>query len=690
MKLGLQSKLLVPTLAAVILSMGLSSFFSYRKASEEIWNELVNSSQNIANSVSKGMTIYVEDIKAITLTQSRTIRVGAMFSSPEPSEEIKQAASKSLAELKEFDSSVGGAVLLNSKGDTILSTDPQFGSNVSDRDYFKRAMNGEANISEPLMSRTTGKPVFIVAAPVKSGGKVAGVLYVRLDLAKFTQDMILPVKVGQTGYAYMVDKSGMVFSHPDNERILKQNISEQDWGKKVLSMDKGVVSYESQGIMKSVIFTKEKTTGWTVAVTVNGEDIARASSSVRNTTLVFGGAGILLVSLIILFIVRQVIKDLAANVAFAGAVAEGDLDRSLTVERHDELGKLSESLKIMVSKLKEMIETSNHKTKEAEHQTELARQAMAQADEARAKAETAKQEGMLAAADKLEGVVAIVSTASEELAAQVDESSRGAEEQAKRTGETATAMEEMNATVLEVARNAGQAAETSMQAKQKAESGAGVVGQVVEGIDHVMTQAQELKTDMNTLGKQAEGISQIMTVINDIADQTNLLALNAAIEAARAGEAGRGFAVVADEVRKLAEKTMSATREVGDAISGIQQGTKKNVGNVENIGRLIEEATSLANKSGEALKEIVGLVDMASDQVRSIATAAEEQSAASEEINRSIEDINRISSEVSEAMRQSAHAVGEMAEQAQVLNGLIDELKSDGQDGGGRQLSLPR
>jgi methyl-accepting chemotaxis protein len=206
----------------------------------------------------------------------------------------------------------------------------------------------------------------------------------------------------------------------------------------------------------------------------------------------------------------------------------------------------------------------------------------------------------------------------------------------------------------------------------------------------VMTQAQELKTDMNTLGKQAEGISQIMTVINDIADQTNLLALNAAIEAARAGEAGRGFAVVADEVRKLAEKTMSATREVGDAISGIQQGTKKNVGNVENIGRLIEEATDLANKSGEALKEIVGLVDMASDQVRSIATAAEEQSAASEEINRSIEDINRISSEVSEAMRQSAHAVGEMAEQAQVLNGLIHELKSDGKDGGGRQLSLPR
>jgi len=690
MKVGLQTKLLTPTLATVILTMGLSSYFSYRKASEEIWNELVNSSQNIAHSVSKGLTIYVEDLQAITLTQSRTVRIGAMFASPDPPEETKLAAVKSLIELKEFDSSIQAANILNAKGDTILSTDPQASGNFSDREYFKRAMKGEANVSEPFMSRATGKPVFSVAAPVKSGDKVVGVLYARVDLAGFTDDMIVPVKVGQTGYAYMVDKTGLIFSHPDKERILKQNISEQDWGKKVLSQGKGVISYDSQGIQKTAIFTKEKTTGWTVAVTVNNEDIARASASVRNTTLAFGGAGIILISLIIYLILHQVIKDLAANVDFAGAVAEGNLDRKLEITRHDELGKLSQSLKTMVEKLKEMIETSNRKTKEAEEQTEVARKAMAQAEEAQEKCAKATQEGMLAAAAKLEGVVAIVSSASEELSSQVEESSRGTEEQARRTDETATAMEEMNATVLEVARNASQAAETTMQAKHKAVDGAGVVGKVVAGIGNVMTQAQELKTDMNILGKQAEGISQVMTVINDIADQTNLLALNAAIEAARAGEAGRGFAVVADEVRKLAEKTMSATKEVGDAISGIQQGTKKNVGNVENAGRLIEEATALANKSGDALKEIVGLVDLASDQVRSIATAAEEQSAASEEINKSIEDINRISADVSNAMRQSAQAVGELAQQAHVLNGLIDELKFEGCESGFEQAALPK
>jgi len=176
-----------------------------------------------------------------------------------------------------------------------------------------------------------------------------------------------------------------------------------------------------------------------------------------------------------------------------------------------------------------------------------------------------------------------------------------------------------------------------------------------------------------------------MNVISDIADQTNLLALNAAIEAARAGDAGRGFAVVADEVRKLAEKTMTATQEVGAAIRGIQDGARKNMDNVDRAVHTVEEATRLAHRSGEALQEIVELVDTATDQVRSIATASEEQSATSEEINRSIEDINRsiedinrISSETADAMRQSAQAVGELASQTQSLRALIEKMKAGG------------
>jgi len=294
------------------------------------------------------------------------------------------------------------------------------------------------------------------------------------------------------------------------------------------------------------------------------------------------------------------------------------------------------------------------------------------------KAEQAMKEGILQAAKQLELVVEVVTSASEELSAQIEQSSRGSEHQSNQISATATSMEEMNATVLEVAKNASKAAETSDKAKRKAEDGSLVVTQVVKGIGDVQSSALELKTDMTALGKQAVEIGQILDVISDIADQTNLLALNAAIEAARAGDAGRGFAVVADEVRKLAEKTMTATKEVGDAIRGIQEGARKNITNVENAVSKIDAATCFAGKSGEALNEIVSLVDMTTDQVRSIATASEQQSAASEEINRSIEDVNRISSETSDAMRQSAQAVGELAQQAQVLKRLIDQMKAEG------------
>jgi len=270
-----------------------------------------------------------------------------------------------------------------------------------------------------------------------------------------------------------------------------------------------------------------------------------------------------------------------------------------------------------------------------------------------------------------------VASASEELAAQIEQSSRGSDEQRSRTTEAATAMEEMNSTVLEVARSAGTAADLADQAKSKAQHGAGLVGQVVATINGVKDQALSLKADMTTLGNQAEGIGQIMEVISDIADQTNLLALNAAIEAARAGDAGRGFAVVADEVRKLAEKTMNATREVGEAIGGIQESARKNIRNTDATTQAIQTSTELAHKSGEALHEIVGMVDQTADQVRGIATASEEQSAASEEISRSTEQINRIAGETAEAMVQSGQAVSDLARLAQELKTIINNMNSD-------------
>ncbi|MFZ5426588.1 MAG: methyl-accepting chemotaxis protein [Thermodesulfobacteriota bacterium] len=390
------------------------------------------------------------------------------------------------------------------------------------------------------------------------------------------------------------------------------------------------------------------------------------------------------------FIARNVLGQLGEDPGYlqtvAAEIAGGNLEVSFKPVQGT--GGVYAVLIKMVSTLKEKIAEADAKSQDAARQAEAAAQAAKAAEEATRQAERAKAEGMLQAAARLEDVAAIISSASEQLAAQVEQSSRGAEVQAERVGETATSMEEMNATVLEVARNASQAAETSGQARGKAQEGADVVGKVVREIGQVERQAVELKADMTSLGAQAEAIGRILNVISDIADQTNLLALNAAIEAARAGEAGRGFAVVADEVRKLAEKTMTATKEVGDAIHGIQDGARRNVAAVDRTADLIEDATALAGKSGEALAAIVELVDVSSDQVRSIATASEQQSAASEEINRAIEDISRISHETSDAMGQSAQAVAELAQQAQVLSRLIEELKSEGGAAGGGAKAL--
>ena len=370
-------------------------------------------------------------------------------------------------------------------------------------------------------------------------------------------------------------------------------------------------------------------------------------------------------------VMRQLGKDPGQLNILAGRVVNGDYDIDDGSRKLGVYGALVE----MVGALRKNIDMATQESENAREQSARAQEAMKEAEAAGADAR-AKRDGMLVVAERLEEVSNVVSSASTELAAQIEQSERGAAEQAARVTETATAMEEMNSTVLEVARNAGNASEVSASTREKAEHGAAVVQEVVASIQGVQEASVALKNDMAALDDNARAISQIMAVISDIADQTNLLALNAAIEAARAGEAGRGFAVVADEVRKLAEKTMASTTDVGNAIKAIQDSAAKSMDQVDLTVGNIEKATELAIRSGDALREIVGMVDDTADQVRGIAAASEQQSASSEEINKSIMQVNTIAGETASAMQEAARAVSELAEQAQVLTGLIRELKN--------------
>jgi methyl-accepting chemotaxis protein len=278
-------------------------------------------------------------------------------------------------------------------------------------------------------------------------------------------------------------------------------------------------------------------------------------------------------------------------------------------------------------------------------------------------------------AKEAETISQYVNNDSNKLRQKVEQVTQGAQMQTERIMQTSLAMEQMNNTLLDVARSANEAACSAEKSEQKASEGARVVEESVTAIRRVHDLSSELQLNMQELGKQATDIGSIIGVINDIADQTNLLALNAAIEAARAGEAGRGFAVVADEVRKLAEKTMVATKEVSSSISAIQRVAKVNIENTNSAVGAIEDATELVNRSGETLGEIVGLSKETAGQVYSIAKASEEQSAAHEQINMSMEEVKRIASETTDGMTHSSKSIRDIAAQAGNLQELIVQIR---------------
>ena len=555
-------------------------------------------------------------------------------------------------------------------------------SDLADREYVQAALAGKDGFSSSaIRSYATGKLIVSVTAPVRDdNGNVIGGVGMSYDIEGLMKNYIESIKLGSTGYPFIISPEGVIIGHPDSDLILKNLAAERGIADMLKSPSGRDLIYKNpSGQTRTLAWASVPRWNWIVGVTMTTAEIEAPSLEQRNIMLLIGGiavAALILITLVALD--RIAVRPLRQLQGYAAEVAEGRLDNTLLLRSRNEIGRLAENLRTMVASLKDMIAHADEKTSMAKLESDRAAQATAEAQKARAAAERARVEGMLHAASRLEGVVTAITDASGALSAQVDQASRGAEQQSARASETATAMEEMNSTVTEVARNAAEAATSADHARSRATDGANVVSEAISGIGHAQEQASELKENMTALGKQAESTGQILGVISDIADQTNLLALNAAIEAARAGEAGRGFAVVADEVRKLAEKTMNATREVGAAITEIQNGTRKNVDHVEQVVNRINEATTLSGTSGAALREIVSLVEETSHQVRSIATAAEQQSATSEEINRSVDEVNRISYETSEAMRLSASSVAELARQSQVLRELIERMKNEG------------
>ncbi|WP_442964958.1 methyl-accepting chemotaxis protein [Pseudomonas sp. JQ170C] len=273
-----------------------------------------------------------------------------------------------------------------------------------------------------------------------------------------------------------------------------------------------------------------------------------------------------------------------------------------------------------------------------------------------------------------DGVTQIASAA-EELSAVTEQTSAGVNNQKVETDQVATAMNEMAATVHEVARNAEEASEAAVAADQQAREGDRVVGEAIAQIERLACEVNHSSEAMGQLKAESDKIGSVLDVIKSVAQQTNLLALNAAIEAARAGEAGRGFAVVADEVRSLAQRTQQSTEEIEQLIAGLQNGTQQ-VATVMDASRsLTDSSVELTRRAGTSLETITRTVSAIQAMNQQIAAAAEQQSAVAEEINRSVMNVRDVSDQTSAASEETAASSVELARLGNHLQMLVGRFQ---------------
>ncbi len=503
------------------------------------------------------------------------------------------------------------------------------------RPWYKDAVAaGGLTLTEPYVDAATQELIITAATPVKAAGNTLGVVGGDLSLKTLVQ-IINSLDFSGMGYAFLVSGDGKILVHPDKEQVMK-TLSEV-YPQNTPKIATGFSEAELHGHTRILAFTPIKglpSVTWYLALSIDKDKAYAMLSKFRVSAIAAALISIVAILVLLGLLIRLLMQPLHLMGRAMQDIAqgEGDLTKRLAVTSRDEFGVLGDAFNQFVDRIHRSIRE------------------------------------VAGTAHKLHDVSQLVVNASNSSMANSDE-------QSNRTNSVAAAINELGAAAQEIARNAADASHHASDANHQAEDGKQVVEQTIRAMNELSEKISASCANIEALNSRTVNIGQILEVIKGISEQTNLLALNAAIEAARAGEAGRGFAVVADEVRNLAHRAQESAQQIQKMIEELQVGAREAVATMTESQRYSLESVEIANRAGERLSSVTGRIAEIDGMNQSVATATEEQTAVVDSLNMDITEINTLNQEGVENLQATLRACGELETQAGRLRQLVDSFK---------------